>query len=540
MAKTDLTKTIMARFDRLKTGRQNWETHWQEVADYMQPRKADVTKTRSRGDKRTELIFDSSPIQAVELLAASLHGMLTNPSTPWFSLRYKDQGLDADDEAKLWLEGVTETMYTAFNRSNFQQEIFELYHDLITFGTAAMFIEEDQSDLLKFSTRHINEIYVTENDKGRIDTVYRKFKITLRAAAQQFGGGLSEEAKRRVDKDPFDEIDILHAVYPRQDFNPAKKDKQNMEFESVYVEYKNGNELSVGGFVEFPFVVPRYLKASHEIYGRSPAMTALPDVKMLNEMSKTTIKAAQKQVDPPLLVPDDGFLLPVRTVPGGLNFYRSGTRDRIEPLNIGANNPLGLNMEEQRRNAIREVFYVNQLMLQQGPQMTATEVIQRNEEKMRLLGPVLGRLQSELLKPMIDRCFAILLRNNQFAQAPEFLSGQDIEIEYVSPLAKAQKSTELTSITRAIEILGSLANVAPVFDYINFDALVKHVADLVGVPQKVLKLQSQVNAEREQQAQLAEQQAQMQQMQQVAEAGGKIAPLAKALPEEAKAVVNAE
>jgi hypothetical protein len=269
-------------------------------------------------------------------------------------------------------------------------------------------------------------------------------------------------------------------------------------------------------------------------------MTALPDVKMLNEMSKTTIKAAQKQVDPPLLVPDDGFLLPVRTVPGGLNFYRSGTRDRIEPLNIGANNPLGLNMEEQRRTAIRNVFYVDQLLLQQGPQMTATEVIQRNEEKMRLLGPVLGRLQSELLKPMIDRCFAILLRNNQFAQAPEFLSGQDIEIEYVSPLAKAQKGTELSSITRAIEILGSLANVAPVFDYINFDALVKHVADLVGVPQKVLKLQSQVNAEREQQAQLAEQQAQMQQMQQVADAGGKIAPLAKALPEEAKALVNAE
>ena len=540
MAKTELTKTIMARYDRLKTGRQNWETHWQEVADYMQPRKADVTKTRSRGDKRTELIFDSSPIQAVELLAASLHGMLTNPSTPWFTLRFKDNELDQDDEAKLWLESVTEVMYTAFNRSNFQQEIFELYHDLITFGTAAMFIEEDQDDLLKFSTRHINEIYITENDKGRIDTVYRKFKITARAAIQQFGLSLSDDAKTKAEKDPFDDVEILHAVYPRQEFDPTKLDRENMPFESVYLEYKNGNELSVGGFKEFPFVVPRYLKASHEIYGRSPAMTALPDVKMLNEMSKTTIKAAQKQVDPPLLVPDDGFLLPVRTVPGGLNFYRSGTRDRIEPLNIGANNPLGLNMEEQRRNAIREVFYVNQLMLQQGPQMTATEVIQRNEEKMRLLGPVLGRLQSELLKPLIDRTIAILLRNNQFAQAPEFLSGQDVEIEYVSPLAKAQKSTELSSITRAIEILGSLANVAPVFDYINFDALVKHVADLVGVPQKVLKLQSQVNAEREQAAQQQEQMAEMQQLQQVAKAGGDIAPLAKALPEEAKAIANAE
>ena len=540
MAKTDLTKSLLKRFDRLTSQRQNWETHWQEVADYMMPRKADVTKLRSKGDKRTELIFDSSPLQAVELLAASLHGMLTNPSTPWFSLRFKNEEMDNEDEAKEWLESATETMYTAFNRSNFQQEIFELYHDLITFGTAAMFIEEDDEDLLKFSTRHINEIYIAENEKGRIDTVYRKFKISARAAIQRFGNTVSTKVTTIANKDPYEEIEIVHAVYPRSDFNPTKQDSSNMPFESVYIEYASGDELSVSGFREFPFVVPRYLKASHEIYGRSPAMTALPDVKMLNEMSKTTIKAAQKQVDPPLLVPDDGFILPVRTVPGGLNFYRAGTRDRIEPLNIGANSPLGLNMEEQRRNAIREVFYVNQLMMQQGPQMTATEVIQRNEEKMRLLGPVLGRLQSELLKPLIDRAFNILLRKNQFRPAPDFLSGQDIEIEYVSPLAKAQKSTELQSIMRAIEIMGSLANVAPVFDHVNMDNLVRHLADIVGVPQKILKPRSQLNAERQQKQQQQEQMAQMQQLQQVADAGGKIAPLAKALPEEAKAVANAE
>ena len=540
MAKTDLTKGLLSRFDRLQGQRENWETHWQEVADYMQPRKADVTKRRARGDKRMEQVFDSSPIQAVELLAASLHGMLTNPSTPWFTLRFKDEEIENDDEAKLWLEASTDAMYTAFNRSNFQQEIFELYHDLITFGTAAMFIEEDDDDIIKFSTRHINEVFIAENDKGRIDTIYRKFKISARAAIQKFGEAVSADVQTKAKKDPYEEIEILHAVYPRSDFNPNKRDKANMPFESVYMEYKNGNELSVGGFREFPFVVPRYLKASNEIYGRSPAMTALPDVKMLNEMSKTTIKAAQKQVDPPLLVPDDGFLLPVRTVPGGLNFYRSGTRDRIEPLNIGANNPLGLNMEQQRRESIRAVFYVNQLMMQQGPQMTATEVIQRNEEKMRLLGPVLGRLQSELLKPLIDRVFAVLLRNNMLPPAPEFLSGRDVEIEYVSPLAKAQKSTELQSIMRAVEILGSLANVAPVFDYVNFDNLVKHLADIVGVPQKILKSQSQVNAERQQaQAQQQEMQ-QMQQLQQVAKAGGDIAPLAKALPEEARAVANAD
>ena len=538
MAETDLTKDLLKRFGKLVTQRQTWESHWQEVADYMMPRKADVTKQRSKGDKRSELIFDSSPLHAVELLSASLHGMLTNPSTPWFSLRFKNVDTGDADEANEWLQDTTEKMYDAFNRSNFQQEIFELYHDLITFGTASMFIEEDADDIIRFSTRHIGEIYISENNKGRIDTVFRKFKISARAAILQFGEkNVSNALRGTAMKDPYEEVTILHVVYPRENYDPKKKDAKNMPFASCYIELDNKHEVSQSGFNEFPYVVPRYLKASFEIYGRSPAMTALPDVKMLNEMSKTTIKAAQKQVDPPLLVPDDGFILPVRTVPGGLNFYRAGTRDRIEPLNIGANNPLGLNMEEQRRGAIRDAFYVNQLMMQNGPQMTATEVIQRNEEKMRLLGPVLGRLQSELLRPLIDRTFAIMLRQKLFRKVPDFLSGKDIQIEYVSPLAKAQRSSELQSIMRAIEIFGSLSNIAPVFDYVNIDNLVTHLAEIVGVPSKVLNSKAEVNAMRQQKQQQQDQQMQMQQLQQLAQAGGQIAPLAKALPEEAKALV---
>ena len=539
MAETELTKDLLKRFGKLVTQRQTWESHWQEVADYMMPRKADVTKQRSKGDKRSELIFDSSPLHAVELLSASLHGMLTNPSTPWFSLRFKNIDTGDADEANEWLQDTTEKMYDAFNRSNFQQEIFELYHDLITFGTASMFIEEDADDIVRFSTRHIGEIYISENNKGRIDTVFRKFKISARAAIQQFGEkNVSNTLRGVAMKDPYEEVTILHVVYPRENYDPKKKDAKNMPFASCYIELDNKHEISQSGFNEFPYVVPRYLKASFEIYGRSPAMTALPDVKMLNEMSKTTIKAAQKQVDPPLLVPDDGFILPVRTVPGGLNFYRAGTRDRIEPLNIGANNPLGLNMEEQRRNAIRDTFYVNQLMMQNGPQMTATEVVQRNEEKMRLLGPVLGRLQSELLRPLIDRTFAILLRKKIFRPAPQFLSGQDIQIEYVSPLAKAQRSSELQSVMRAIEIFGSLSKISPVFDHIDIDALVTYLADIVGVPAKVLNSKAQVNAIRQQKQQQQDQQMQMQQMQQIAQAGGAVAPLAKALPAEAQALIN--
>jgi hypothetical protein len=540
MAQTDLSKELLKRFGKLKSQRQNWESHWQEVADYMMPRKADVTKTRSQGDKRTEVIFDSSPLHAVELLSASLHGMLTNPSTPWFSLKFKNiDGGEDEDAANEWLEDTTEKMYEVFNRSNFQQEIFELYHDLITFGTAAMFIEEDAEDVVRFSTRHIGEIYISENNKGKIDTIFRKFKISARSAITQFGANnVSSKLLTIANKNPFEEIELLHVVYPRDTFDPKKKDAKNMQYASVYIEIDSKEQISESGFNEFPYVVPRYLKASFEIYGRSPAMTALPDVKMLNEMCKTTIKAAQKQVDPPLLVPDDGFILPVRTVPGGLNFYRSGTRDRIEPLNIGANNPLGLNMEEQRRNAIRDTFYVNQLMMQNGPQMTATEVVQRNEEKMRLLGPVLGRLQSELLRPLIDRTFAIILRKKLFRPVPDFLNGKDIQIEYVSPLAKAQRSSELQSIMRAIEIFGSLSQVSPVFDFVNIDNLVMHLADIVGVPAKVLNSKAEVNAIRQQKQQQAMQQQQLVQMQQIAQAGGQIAPLAKALPEEAKALVN--
>ena len=172
--------------------------------------------------------------------------------------------MENEDEAKEWLEDATEVMYSAFNKSNFQQEIFELYHDLITFGTAAMFIEEDDEDILKFSTRHINEIFIAENDKGRIDTVFRKFNLSARAVIQKFGD-VSMNIMTKANKDPYEEVSILHAVYPRSDFDPKKQDKQNMPFESLYLDAESGDELSVSGFREFPFVVPRYLKASHEI-----------------------------------------------------------------------------------------------------------------------------------------------------------------------------------------------------------------------------------------------------------------------------------
>ena len=175
------------RYKSLLSQRSNWEKHWQELADYMLPRKADITKRRTQGDKRTELIYDSTALHSVELLASSLHGMLTSPSTPWFSLQYRDSGLQSNDEANEWLETCSSQMYKALQRSNFQQEIHELYYDLVVFGTASIFIEyEDKDDTLRFSARHIAEICISEDMTDKVDTVFRKFKMTARQIIQRF------------------------------------------------------------------------------------------------------------------------------------------------------------------------------------------------------------------------------------------------------------------------------------------------------------------------------------------------------------------
>jgi len=530
MAQIDpLVSRLDKRYRTLQSQRSNWEKHWQELADYMLPRKADIVKKRTQGDKRTDLIYDGTAIHAVELLASSLHGMLTSPSTPWFSLRYRDQRLQRNDAANEWLEACLDQMYQHFNRSNFQQEIHELYYDLVVFGTGSFYVEP-MMDGLRFACRHIAEICISEDASGRVDTVYRKFKLTARAISMQFPNAkLPAQIEKDIENDPYKEHEIIHAVYPRGDSNgKLAKDKP---IASVYYMCDGLGLLSEGGFDEFPFMVPRFVKDSVSNYGRSPAMTALPDVKMLNKMSETTIRAAQKQIDPPLMVPDDGFVLPIRTTPGSLNFYRSGTRDRLEPLQIGANNPLGLNMEEQRRNAIRQAFYVDQLLVGQTQTMTATEVLQRNEEKMRLLGPVLGRLQAELLQPLISRSFALLLRSGLLPPAPEELQGQDIDIEYVSPLAKAQKLTDLQSMLRGFEIMMQVSQVAPVMDYLDDDKLVQYLVEVTGMPARIIKSDAEVARMRREQAE-AEAEAQARQIQaENAANAGQAAPAVKAASE---------
>ena len=533
MAEEDLAVVLLKRLDKLKVQRSTWEQHWQEIGEYIIPRKADVTKTRSSGDKRMDNVYDGTGIHAAEMLSSSLHGMLTNPSMNWFALAYLDAELNTDDEAKEYLESVTQIMHREFQRSNFAEQVHELYHDLITFGTGVMFITDAPEDEgVRFATRHISECYLAEDDYGRVDTVFRKFKMSVRALARQFGEDvIGDKMRAKLERNPYEEVPVVHIVMPRDERDVRKADANNKPFASIYIEPGQKIILRESGFNEFPYVAPRFLKASFEMgYGRSPAMTALPDVKMINAMSRTTIIAAQKQVDPPLMVPDDGFILPVRTKPGGLNFYRSGSRDRIEPLNIGANNPLGLNLEEQRRQAIRSAFYVDQLVLGAGPTMTATEVVQRTEEKMRLLGPVLGRLQAEMLQPMIERVFQLLVRQNKLPPAPQDIVDRNLDIEYVSPLAKAQRQSDVQAIMRLFELMSPLASIDPgVFDHLDTDGLVRYMLRTLSIPASVTKGVDDVASARSSRQEQEAAQADMMEATQTAEALGAVAPAIKVL-----------
>ncbi len=525
-----LAQQLKSNLSRLMEKRSTWESHWQECADYMQPRKAEITKERARGDKRNIQIFDATAIHALELLAASLQGMLTSSANRWFAMRYKEALLNESDEAKEWLEDATDKMYLAFGRSNFQQEIFETYHDLITFGTSCLMIEEDENDIVRFSSRHIKEFYVEENKKGIVETVYRRFKMPVAAAIDKFGlENFSRDTANLFKKEPFEELELVHVVRPRSIYDENKLDKKNMPYQSVYFEYGSGHIINIGGFKEMPYVVPRYLKSSTEIYGRSPAMNALPDVKVLNKMVETALKAAAKQVDPPLLVPDDSMLSPIRMSAGSLNYYRSGSRDRIEPLNIGQQTSVTLNQENQRREAIAKTFHIDQLLVTANRTMTATEVLQRNEEKMRILGPVLGRLQSELLQPLILRVFNIMLRNKLFLQAPEVLANQEIDIEYVSPMALAQKGQELQSLMRGLELFGQIGQIAPVQDYIDEEGLIKQIIRITGLPARMIKSDKEVQMIREQRAAQQQQQMQMMQAMQEAKVAKDAAPMVKEL-----------
>lgn len=522
-------KKLKKRHEAMKAARINFQSHWQEVMTFVVPRKEDVISTRAPGDQRGYELYDSTAIMANLMLAGALHSMLTNMAVRFFDLSMMDTNLDDDDGVKNWLQDTAETMFTAITNSNFHTEVHELYIDLGAIGTACQFIDEDDDMLVRFNTRAMKEIFVMENTKGVIDIVHREFPMKARQIVQDWGKAkedfdlLPNMIKSAYEKGDEQDLYLVHAVEPAEE-------KVNGIFPVSSQYMLRDSELRIGkkkGFNEFPYCVPRWTKTSGETYGRGPGMDVLPDTKMVNAMMQTIIKGAQKTVDPPLMVTDDGVLGSVRLYPGGLTVVRAGVQDPLKPLITDARIDFGQKVVEDVRARIKAGFYTDQLQTPQGPQMTATEVNQRREETLTIMGPVLGRQHFEYLRPMCDRVFGILKRKGKIKAAPAKVQGKRFHPVYSSLIARAQRMSEGADFTKAITAAAPIINAIPsALDNLDGDVSFKFIMNTYGVRHKLMRSPQDIKKMRD--ARQQQQQKEMKQADQAhqAEIAGKVLPAA--------------
>jgi hypothetical protein len=519
---------IVEIYDLLDQDKSTLKSHLQEIADYMIPRHQGVTTTLTAGGKRMSKIYDGTAIRAVRVYSNGLYGHLTNPAYPWFELTTKNRELADLPQVKFWLGDTTEKFRSAINTSNAPLALHEVYTHLGWAGTAPLYIEPGKKYKLNFMSFSIAQVCIMEDANGIVDTVYRLTRMTARQCIQYWGNKCSEKIRKAVEQGKHNEkFDIIHAVYPRDDYDWMKKDAANMPWVSQWVEKDTKNELSRGGYTEFPYCVPRWEKDNDEIYGRSCGMDALPDVKMLNQMCYDDIRAIQKRIDPPITASTEAGLSTTRTSAGSIIFHKKG--EKPEPMLLGGDIRLAFESEEQKRQQINQAFYVDLFLLlaqANDPNRTATEVRELIEEKLTLLGPALSRLQTELFDPMLSRCFSILLKSGEFLPPPEELAGQSLEIEYIGRLALAMKETETRAALSTLSIVSEMANYAPeVQDNFDTDEIAVGTAQRKGMPVKYIR---SPQARDEIRQRRADQVAQQQEAAELLEAGKVMLGLAKA------------
>jgi len=515
---------LLNRYYRLKTDRINWDRIWEELATYLMPGKVDFISTTAKGDKRAAQVHDSTAIHALQILSASLHGSLTSPSTKWFGLRFRQDELNKDKDAKDWLENCSKSIFQEFGKSNFAEEVAESYQDVVGFGTACLQFDvktkDSKFDGFNFRACHLAEVVISESEEGRIDTVFRKIKLTARQAKQKFGVNAGDKALKALEKNPDKEFEYIQAVFPReiQGENAMVAPPHRRPWACYYVSVIDKKICKESGYYEFPFMVPRWGKTTGDIYGFGPGHVARPDIRTLNESRKLAMKAWEKSIDPPLKALRNGVLGKIDLRPSTVTYVAD--MNGLEPIVNATNWNADQLMLGDVRASVRRIFFADQLELNEGPQMTATEVQVRYELMQRLLGPTLGRLQSEFLNPIVERAFYSMLRGNVLPPIPEILQtvGGDLDIEYVGPLARSQKMDEVTNIQRAVDGIMQLAQVnEEVLDIVDVDKAGRTISDRLGAPADMLRGAEQVDEIRRSRQQQQQDQAEMDQgMQEVA------------------------
>lgn len=514
---------LCKRYSALKGDRGTWEQHWEEIAERVLPRQIGFVGERTQGEKRTQKVFDSRPMIALERFGAVMDSMLTPRAQRWHNLRTTNDELNREFAVQDWFYQVNNILYNArySPKANFTGQNFERWISTGAFGTGSLFIDFEPGSGFRYRCLNLKDTFFLVNHQGLIDTMYRRFEWTAKQCAQKWGVDKLPEAMRKALENPNEQnrkFELIHVVMPREDYMPGRADSRGKPWGSYYIAVADKMMLSEGGYNTWPVSVSRYVTAPDEVYGRSPAMSALPDIKMLNEMAKTDIRAQHKLVDPTILLHDDGVLggggrridmRPGALVMGGVN--RDG-RPLVQPFNTGARVDISEMKMDQRRQAIDDAFLVTLFqILVETPRMTATEALIRAQEKGMLLGPTMGRQQSEALGPLIERELDLLAFNGFLPPMPDALieAGGEYEIVYDSPMSRMQRAEELVGVQRTMELLAPFAQIDPtVLDVFDPDKLARLTAEVSGVPTPVLRSPEDLMRLREQRAQ-AEQEQQM-------------------------------
>ena len=470
---------LLRRFDLAKQRRSVWESTWQECYDHALPQCGDFTHTAQPGRLRTERLYDGTALDAVDQLAASLLGHLTPPWTQWFGFRPgPDLSSQEADALSPVLEESARVIQSHFDNSNFSVEIHQCYLDLVVGGTAALYFEEaapGSFSAFKFSSVPLSDIILEEGDGGALDGSFRQMKLTLSQIRERYpDADIPANIASEGSRDAQLRFSILESVLP---------DNAGYIYAALLTENGQAVELSSGRFAGSPCIAFRWMKSPGEIYGRSPVMKALPDIKTANKVVELILKNASIAVTGIWQADDDGVLNPanIELVPGAIIPKAVGS-DGLKPLEMPARFDVSQLVIDDLRARIRHSLLIDKLGQLSGKRMTATEVAERAGEMALLLGATYGRLQSELLTPLIRRAYSILRRRGEIADIA--LDGRFVTLDYRAPLARAQAHR---NIQNTLHWLSSVQSMGPVASSaVNVVAAARYLGEALGVPSDLI------------------------------------------------------
>lgn len=533
-AASPMRDKLLGRWAALKSERSSWDTHWREISDYLLPRSGRFTASdRNKGGKKHNNIYDSTGTRALRVLAAGMMAGMTSPARPWFRLTTSDPDLDESAAVKAWLADVQRLMLMVFARGNTYRALHGMYEELGAFGTSADILLPDFDQVVCHYPQTTGEFAIATDYRGRVVTLYREFEKTVGEMVGEFGKDkVSRTVAGLYDQGNLEAwVRVVHCIEPRADRDASKRDAKNMPWKSVYFEpgCESGKYLRESGFKQFVALCPRWATAGGDIYGHSPGMEALGDIKQLQHEQFRKAQAIDYKTKPPLQLPTSAKNREIDTLPGGASFIdMSGPSGGVKTM-FEVNLDLSHLLEDIRdvRERVRGAFYADLfLMIASQPmtgRMTATEVAERHEEKLLMLGPVLERLHNELLDPLIDMTFTRMLEAGIVPPAPPELQGMDLNVEFVSMLAQAQRAVATNSVDRYVANLGMISQYKPdVLDKFDSDRWADSYADMLGVDPELVVPGEQVALIRKGRAEQQAQAAQLAAAEQAASAAQKL------------------